>query len=57
MNVQAPMERVSLGGWIATDEQQGQSYIHAHFSASMVSAETVVIKFAKTLICGSADEK
>jgi predicted DNA-binding protein with PD1-like motif len=35
------MELVSLGGWIATDEQD-QLFIHAHFSASTVSDETVV---------------
>jgi len=39
--VSRPMELVSLTGWIAPQEN-GETVVHAHFSASMVQNNTVV---------------
>jgi predicted DNA-binding protein with PD1-like motif len=39
-----PMELVSLTGWFAPDEKSGNTYIHAHYSASMVEGDTVVTR-------------
>jgi predicted DNA-binding protein with PD1-like motif len=41
LELEQPMEIVSLTGWIATNEQ-GESEIHAHFSASTVMNDKVV---------------
>jgi predicted DNA-binding protein with PD1-like motif len=41
LDLEAPLELVSLGGWIATGED-GKTHIHCHFSASTVSGDTVV---------------
>lgn len=41
LDVEKPLELVSLGGWIAPRED-GTAEIHSHFSASMVEGETVV---------------
>ena len=41
LEVEAPMELVSLGGWIAPKTDGGVE-IHAHFSASTVENDTVV---------------
>jgi len=40
LEITAPMELVSLGGWIAKTES-GEQQIHIHFSASTVKDETV----------------
>ena len=40
LDIEKPMELVSLGGWIAPRED-GAVEIHSHFSASMVEGETV----------------
>lgn len=41
LELEKPMEIVSLGGWIATKED-GEPEIHAHFSASTVEGDMVV---------------
>ncbi|MFZ7128124.1 MAG: PCC domain-containing protein [Desulfobacterales bacterium] len=41
LDIECPMELVSLGGWIAP-KADGTVEIHAHFSASMVRDDTVV---------------
>lgn len=40
LDIEQPMELVSLGGWIARTPQ-GELEVHAHFSASTVQGETV----------------
>lgn len=40
LDVEAPLELVSLGGWIAT-AGDGRTHIHCHFSASTVTGRTV----------------
>jgi predicted DNA-binding protein with PD1-like motif len=41
LEIAAPMELVSLTGWIAP-KAEGGAEIHAHFAASMVQKDTVV---------------
>ncbi len=41
LELEQPMEIVSLTGWIATDEN-GRAEVHAHFSASTVMKDRVV---------------
>jgi predicted DNA-binding protein with PD1-like motif len=41
LNIEKPMELVSLGGWIAP-RKDGVVEVHSHFSASMVEGDTVV---------------
>ena len=41
LEVEKPMELVSLAGWIAP-KKDGNTEVHAHFSASTVENETVV---------------
>ena len=41
LEIEKPMELVSLGGWIATNPDE-EIVIHAHFSASMVEKDSVV---------------
>ena len=41
LELEQPMEMVSLAGWIATGED-GQTEIHAHFSASTVIEDNVI---------------
>ncbi len=40
LNLEAPLELVSLGGWVAT-KPDGTPEIHCHFSASTVAGDTV----------------
>jgi predicted DNA-binding protein with PD1-like motif len=42
LRIAAPMELVSLTGWIAPRLEGGGSEIHAHFAASTVQNDTVV---------------
>lgn len=54
LDVERPMELVSLGGWIAA-RAEGQAEIHAHFSASCVEGETVVTlggHLTRGTVCG-----
>jgi predicted DNA-binding protein with PD1-like motif len=43
LELEQPMEIVSLTGWIATRED-GEAEVHAHFSASMVMEDRVVTR-------------
>jgi predicted DNA-binding protein with PD1-like motif len=54
LDLERPMELVSLGGWIAPRDD-GQTEIHAHFSASCVEGETVVTlggHLTRGTVCG-----
>ena len=54
LEIEQPMELVSLGGWIAPRADDGVE-IHAHFSASMVAGQTVVTlggHLTRGTICG-----
>jgi predicted DNA-binding protein with PD1-like motif len=54
LEISAPLELVSLTGWIAP-EAKGGAEIHAHFSASMVQNDTVVTlggHLTEGTICG-----
>lgn len=54
LEVTAPMELVSLGGWIASKTAGGVE-VHAHFSASTVENDTVVTlggHLTEGTICG-----
>lgn len=54
LELERPMELVSLGGWIAP-RTDGPVEIHAHFSASMVEGDTVVTlggHLTRGTICG-----
>ena len=54
LDVERPMELVSLGGWIAP-RSDGQAEIHAHFSASCVEGDNVVTlggHLTRGTVCG-----
>ena len=54
LEIAAPMELVSLTGWIAP-KTEGGAEIHAHFAASMVQKDTVVTlggHLTEGTICG-----